>query len=273
MPSIERHVMPLSVSRMFSKRIFDDGLAAVSDRSHPCHHMMARQVEGGIQPVQLPEPFSGNRSTLRLVFIGLNPSLSVDDKDIPRASKEWDFQQFDIYYRRRFASMNRNSHGKPVVSSISGGGAKVPRLWNNIELFGRRFLSDSSAGSFKLGEHAILMDVVHYKSLDGWFGNKEKKKGLFQHQSFFTKALINELAPCVLVPMGNEACRQMCHLLGLESEAQRSITQLNGQTLKARTENREQVLITPIKHLSRPPSREIQAAVGKEIRRSIGKLA
>jgi hypothetical protein len=263
--------MPLSVSPSFSKRVFDDGIAAIHDPRHPCHHMITLQTDQGIRPPQLPEPFFGAYSNLRLVFVGLNPSLSADEV-IPIASPAWDFNRYDSHYRYRFSSANRNAAGKPIVRNHNGH-EKVPRLWNNVELFGRKFLSECADGNFLLGKHAILT-VVHYKSRDGWSGDSaEKKQCLFQHQSALTQALMSELAPCVLVPMGNHPYRQVCLLLGLESDAWRRVTEVTGHTLKAKSKSEEHVLIVPVKHLSYPPSHEIQVAVGREIRRSIGVFA
>lgn len=263
--------MPLSVSPSFSKRVFDDGIASVHDPRHPCHHMITLQTTQGIRPPQLPEPFSGAHSNLRLIFVGLNPSLS-DDEVIPTASPAWDFKRYDSYYRHRFSPANRNAVGKPIIRNHNGH-EKVPRLWNNVELFGRNFLSECADGNFLLGKHAILTEVVHYKSRRGWFGDSAETRSIFDHQSAFTQTLMSELAPCVVVPMGNPAYHAVCRLFGLESDALRRVTEVTGHTLKAKSKSGEHVLIVPVKHLSYPPGHEIQKAVGREIRRAIGVFA
>jgi len=218
----------------------------------------------GIVTPQMPEPFSGERSSQRLVFVGLNPSLS-DDEIIPTAAPEWTFERYDEHYRYRFAAGSRNASGRPVVRSRAGKEA-VPRLWNNIELVGSRFFSGDGNGIFRLGEHAILIEVVHYKSRRGWLGsNAEQRDRVLQHQLGFTQELIKEISPCVLVPMGNLAFKQICSLHGLADLAKRRVTHMTGQLIKAKSVSGEQVLIVPVRHLSYPPSHAVQAAFGRQI--------
>lgn len=106
--------MFFEVPRSFSRRVFDDGHEAIYDRRHPCHHMIRWQDELGIKPYQLPEPFSGRRSEYRLIFVGLNPSLS-ENEEIPVAADDWDLKRYDDYYRARFDPAHRNGDGRIAV--------------------------------------------------------------------------------------------------------------------------------------------------------------
>lgn len=262
--------MTLSVSTAFSRRIFDDGLEAAADPRHPCHHMLMRQMKPGIAPLQMPEPFSGKGSSLRLVFVGLNPSLS-DDEIIPTVDPEWTFERYDEHYRQRFAAGNRNSAGRSIVRSRAGG-EDAPRLWSNIELMGSRYFSGEGTGAFRLGEHALLAEVVHYKSRRGWLGNAAQGRQVLRHHLKFNRDLFDEISPCILAPMGNVAFQQICVLYGLENHARRTITEATAQLLEARSTSGEQVFIVPVKHLSYPPRHAVQAAFGSQICRAIDAL-
>lgn len=115
--------MSFEVPRSFSRRVFDDGHEAIYDRRHPCHHMIRWQDELGIKPYQLPEPFSGRRSEYRLIFVGLNPSLS-ENEEIPVATDDWDLKRYDDYYRARFDPAHRNSDGRIAVRFLDNSNQK-----------------------------------------------------------------------------------------------------------------------------------------------------
>lgn len=242
--------MSLEIPETFSREVFCDGHDAIRDYKagtykHPCHHMIRWQDERGIKPYQLPEPFSGRRSKYRLIFAGLNPSLSENEK-IPVATDDWDFGSYDAYYRARFD--HRNSNGK-LVALLENGNQKIPHLWRSIEAFGRRIFAEE-ANSFELGQHAILLEIVHYKSWRGWLGDTPSEKEiLLKHQSCFTGRLLEEIAPCVLVAMGNIAVRQLIPLLNLPLEAKPQVRKLMGMTFEGqRMPSGARVLVTPTQH-------------------------
>ena len=74
----------IEVSREVSRRIYEDGIAAFRDASHPCHPFVCWQAQHGCPDFQLPEPFSGRGSSLGLVFVGLNPGFT-ENEPIPTA--------------------------------------------------------------------------------------------------------------------------------------------------------------------------------------------
>lgn len=250
---------PVEISKQLSQSVFDDGLAAIDDSTHPCHHMIEWQYREGVKSYQLPEPFSGRRSQCRLIFVGLNPSFSANE-DIPTI--EWAFESYDAHYRARFDATNRNNRGKAVVQFLDGNKPKAPRLWSNIELFATK---RGISSDFKLGEHAILIEIIHYKSKQGWFGTPEQKETILRHQSYFTGKLLDELAPCVLVAMGNSAIGQLIPLLKLPLEPRPHVRKLMGQTFATQSRSGEKVLVVPAQHFSYLPKSEIQDDVARKI--------
>ena len=71
----------MELSRSLSRRVFDDGISAYRNPDHPCHPFVrwqqsyANEKGGPELTFQLPEPFSGERSSLNLIFVGLNRAL------------------------------------------------------------------------------------------------------------------------------------------------------------------------------------------------------
>jgi len=261
--------MSFEVPRSFSRRVFDDGHEAIYDRRHPCHHMIRWQDELGIKPYQLPEPFSGRRSEYRLIFVGLNPSVS-ENEEIPVAADDWDLKRYDDYYRARFDPAHRNSDGRIAVRFLDNSKPKVPKLWRNIEDFGRKHISKSESDAFVLGQHAILLEIVHYKSKGGWLGNTlSEKTSLLEHELNFTGTLLDEIAPCVLVAMGTPVLRQLNRLLDLSLGPEPQVTKLMGKALTGRTPSGARVLVAAIQHLSYPTKRDAQQAVARAICKAI----
>ncbi|QLH40835.1 MAG: hypothetical protein HWD60_20515 [Defluviicoccus sp.] len=114
--------LSLQIPESFSRKVFADGLAAIRDGSHPCHHMIRWQEAHGVAPFQLPEPFSGRRADYRLIFVGLNPSLSFNEK-IPVATADWDCARYDAFYRARFDPAQRRYDGK-IIAHLKDGATK-----------------------------------------------------------------------------------------------------------------------------------------------------
>lgn len=257
----------MEVSRSYSARVFEDGLDAVRDPSHPCHHFAEWQKRNGYEPFQLPEPFSGRSSRLGLAFMGLNPSVTHDEV-IP-CYGEVDFDQYDDYFRARFEADNRDHSGRLIVH-LKAGGLKLPRLWNNLERFGREFLSEFTPGRFRLGEDAILLQAVRFKSTDGWIGDSPTEKFRARaHQKPFTEALIDEGRIRVLVPMGNEALAQLTATLAFEVPVPESAVVATGNTYRGTTSSGTAVLVCPVKHMSYPPAVEAKRALAHAIQRAI----
>jgi hypothetical protein len=163
------------------------------------------QRRNGYIPFQLPEPFSGRRSRTGLVFMGLNPGVTHHEM-IPRYG-EVDFADYHAYFRRRFDDRNRDESGRLVVR-LKPEGSKAPRLWSNLERFGSEYLSELAPEGFRLGDDAVLLQAIRYKSTAGWLGDSviERRRTL-EHQRTFTESLIDEGAIRILVPMRSDVAR------------------------------------------------------------------
>lgn len=258
----------LMVPSSFSRRIYDDGLEALEDPTHPCRHMVEWQFEcNPDQPFQLPEPFSGQQSTLRLIFIGLNPSFSPNEH-FPRAGVGSTFEAYDRFFRNRFAADNRDQRGRLLVRDLDGHARHV-RLWRNIESLGPTL---TGITNFQLGTHALLAEVVHFKSTGGWLGDGVQRERLIRHQSERTASLFETIAPCVLVPMGNQAIAQTFTLLGLE-RAIEPVGALMGRRFETTVKGDAPLQIVPVSHLSWPIQAMHIGAIGRAIQDALHRLS
>jgi hypothetical protein len=100
--------------------------------------------------VQLPEPFSGRRSILRLGLVGMNPGYDPDER-FPIVS--WLSHATHRFFVSRF------DHRGPR-------GALGVRHWDRIESFFR----ENILCCFRLGVHARMYEVNRFKSAgQAWF--------------------------------------------------------------------------------------------------------
>jgi len=253
-----------TVSESFSKSVYTDGIEATKSEGHACWPMYKWQHENGHKLLQLPEPFSGAKATLNIAFIGLNPSISGNE-EIPTVSADWDFEKYDRYYRERFSKSRRDSEGKLCIKENDG--ALVPvKLWNNIERFGKDYLSDMSGGDFQLGEHAILIEAIRYKSTKVLVGgNKREKVQISEDQSEFTQKLIDEGVFSILLPMGNGALNQIRGMLNFEQNVPNRIMKAMGNSYVGKTRAGRLVTVCPIKHMSYHAKRDMKIEVSRRI--------
>jgi|GEM_PF-1424070 len=261
----------MEISRKYCKAVFDDALSAVTDKNHPCHHLVEWQNKEGYRPFQLPEPFSGRKTSLGIAFVGLNPSISHNE-NIPTYSQNasnGDFEKYDEFYRSRFDDKYRDGDGKLFVEDWNNSNHKV-RLWNNIEIFGNQCLA-LKGRSFKIGEHALLIEAVRYKATKGFLGTSKEKKAAMGHQKKFTQDLIDEGKFSVLVPMGNAALRQLSEVLNFEAPPPSAIGQAMGNSYIGKTEKGTTVTVCPIQHLSYPPGIEQKEAVARQIKKALAR--
>lgn len=258
----------MDVSRAYSLHVFRDGLEAVEKHDHPCHHFVEWQRQNGYDPFQLPEPFSGRRSRTGLAFLGLNPSVTHDEV-IP-CYGEVEFDEYDEYFRRRFDDANRDESGRLVVH-LKSGGSKAPRLWNNLERFGSEYLSELAPEGFRLGEDAVLLQAIRYKSTEGWLGDSAtERRRTLEHQRTFTESLVDEGTIRILVPMGNDALLQLTETLSFESDVGASAGGATGNTYIGRTSAGSVIRVCPVKHMSYPPSQEAKSALARQILAAVG---
>ncbi len=263
---------PVVITKSYSKAVYEDALAAVQDRKHPCRHFVDWQKREGYEPFQLPEPFSGNQSKLGMAFMGLNPSIT-EDENIPSLHPKWTFEKYDAFFRSRYNRENRDEKNRIFVTKTDGG-RKLSRLWNNIEKFGKEYLAEVSDGDFRLGEHAVLIQACRYKSKKGWLGDsvmeRERTAG---HQREFTLRLLSECPFRIIVPMGNDAMEQLQTLLRFKKPMPKSVNDAMGNVYTAQTDSRRTIQVIPIKHMSYPPGREAKEAVSRMIKKTLEKGA
>ena len=245
----------MEISKAFSKWVYEDGIAATEDKSHPCRPMVDWQTQNGFTPFQLPEPFTGSKSDLGLAFIGLNPSI-CQSRSIPKATPEWTFEKYDEFYRKRIDNGLRRSDGKL---------AENVKLWNAIERFGNRYLSELIDNSFQLGINATLIEAVRYKSTNRWLGSKTQEAAILEHQHQFTEVLLEDSNCNIVVPMGNDAVRQLNTLLKFSKPIPSKIGEAMGNQYTGETSRGKRLFVCPIQHMSYPPGADKEQMVAEQI--------
>jgi hypothetical protein len=97
----------------------------------------------------------------------------------------------------------------------NGGVRKLSRFWNGLEDFCRKWLTEE----FRLGEHAILIQVVRYKSKGGWLGAPGgERRAIACRERRMTRKLLEDLRPKVIVAVGGKALRELHNMLNFEDE-------------------------------------------------------
>jgi uracil-DNA glycosylase len=254
----------IRVSARVSREIYKDGMAAFRDPAHPCHPFVLWQRKHGCSEFQLPEPFSGRRSTLGLVFVGLNPGFTVD-ADMPTARAKTPFEEYDAFYRKRFEDKNRDEHSR-LFSMRNGDVKKLSRFWNGLEGFCREWLTDE----FRLGEHAILIQVVRYKSKGGWLGvpGGERRRAIACHERRMTRKLLEDLRPKVVVAVGGKALRELHNMLNFEDEPPPRVKDAVGKTFAAQLLGKR-LTICATKHFAYPMRLDQQRLAAAPIREAL----
>ena len=261
----------MEISKKYCEAVFDDAHQAIKNSTHPCHHLVKWQEKEGYRPFQLPEPFSGRKTSLGIAFVGLNPSISHGEK-IPTFNPDLSnngFKKYDEFYRSRFDDKYRDDKRKLFVEDCDNNNHKV-RLWNNIEIFGDQCLALEDR-PFKLGEHALLIEAVRYKTTKGFLGTSKEKQEVMEHQKKFTLNLIDEGIFSVLIPMGNAALRQLGNVLKFEVPPPAAIRQAMGKSYIGWTKKGTRVTLCPIQHLSYPPKLELKEAVAIQIKKALAR--
>lgn len=247
----------MEISKDFSKRVYEDGLSAVEDFNHPCRPMVDWQKENGFDIFQLPEPFSGAKSDLNIAFVGLNPSIS-HSTTIPKATFNSTFEAYDKFYRDRFEFGPRGPKGK-LLENVT--------LWDNIEYFGNTYLSELVTGQFRIGVNASLIEVVRYKSTEGWLGSTGlERRAILEHQRVFSQSLLEDSGCRILVPMGVKAIRQVNDLLTFRKPIPCRVKDSIGQLYVGETRKGAELFVCPIKHMSYHTTKENSAAVARQIK-------
>jgi hypothetical protein len=266
----------IEFSRSLSRHVFDDGIRAYNEVDHPCHPFVRWQQSYAIAQgradltFQMPEPFSGERSDLNLVFVGLNPSFDPWE-EFPTPADS--FESYDAFFRCRFDDEHRNAAGQPVVFDGGPFGERTsrpPTFWRGIERFGNRYLAGELGGSFRLGTDAILTQVVRYKSRDGWMGdNSRDGAAIWRHEAALTRYIIDDLKPDVAVPCGGKALHGLARALNLSQLEELGIGEAIGCAYEAELPCGKVMRICPARHHSRPAPHEQWEATARAILESL----
>jgi hypothetical protein len=129
---------------------------ARSDPGHPCHRVVCVQTSPDLR--QVPEPWSGRLSEVRILFVVANPLLDPDER-FPSA--DWDADALQDFFDNRF-----EKRSKPWTLEVSrvllcdGSYSNAVHTWTEIrnragELLGREPLP---------GVDYAITDLVHCKS-------------------------------------------------------------------------------------------------------------
>ena len=171
-----------SVSSATSRAIYDDVQIAYRDPTHPCHVFADLQPEAGPldnQEWMLPIPFLGASANQGLVFLGLNPSYLKSDSD-PRLDSS--FEEWDRWARDYFQTPAR----------------PWPKLYERYQRVG-----ESAFGpSFGLGRDAIGLECIRFRSAAGQGTTGRESIPVWEHETRFTKQLIEDIQPSVIVTVG-----------------------------------------------------------------------
>jgi hypothetical protein len=247
----------MEFSRCLSRRVFDDGICAYENPCHPCHPFVrwqqsyAKENGGPELTFQLPEPLSGQQSSLNLVFVGLNPGFDPWE-EFPSPADS--FEDYDSFFRCRFDDEHRNAAGQPVVfgrNIYNERTSRSPRFWRGIERLGDRHLSGLLGGSFTLGRDAIITQVVRYKSKKAWKGNnRQERDKIREHEDCMTRCLLDDLKPDVAVPCGVGPMRALARILAVPQLKKGRLGQLIGSAYWAELPCGKVMKICPLWHLS-----------------------
>lgn len=237
----------ITVSRKLSFATYEDGLEAFRNDKHPCHPFVIWQKERGRLAFQLPEPFSGRRSTLGMVVVGFNPAFTSGEV-MPTASPMTSFDEYDRFYRERFDASHRDSRGQLRIA-FSNGQTIWAKNRNNIERFGTEHLFRGEQRFF-LGKHALLIDVVRYKSSECWTGAAHESSTIMQHEREHTRKLLENLKPLVVVPSGGDALMELQAILRFRQVPPPKIMRAVGRSFEAELPSGASIAVCPTAHFS-----------------------
>ena len=128
------------------------------------------------------------------------------------------------------------------------------------------YLSELTTGPFRIGVNASLIEVVRYKSAEGWLGNSgRERRAILEHQHNFSQSLLEESGCRILVPMGVKAIHQLNDLLTFKKPVPSRVSDSIGRLYVGETRNGARLYVCPVKHMSYPTTKENSAAVALQI--------
>lgn len=148
--------------------------AAINNQSHPCHKVVSYQKNSDDR--HIPEPWFGNLSGARVLFISSNPSIDESDgedgENYPRAN--WPDEKIGQWFTRRVDQTwdevpvtFRNSRHKDFNWRCKDGeyrgvgSSNAPQnTWNNLHKVAQQILGEKADPSLNYA----LTEIVHCKS-------------------------------------------------------------------------------------------------------------
>lgn len=148
---------------------------AFADVSHPCNRVVLTQKDDGFR--QLPEPWYGNITSCKVLFISSNPSIDESDRDMAEVfpTESWEDSQIGSWVMNRVidgsadsgVTFNLDGHQnflwKCVDGKFRGQGKKQENsqtTWNGIHKRAIELLGIEANPS----KNYALTEVVHCKS-------------------------------------------------------------------------------------------------------------
>ena len=183
---------------------------AKNDSSHPCHEIVNVQNHNSNE-FQLPEPWNGNITQAKLLFISSNPSI---DESEAYPTVDWPNHRILDFFQNRFHPERKwTEDARRVLTKDGMTYAKrtVP-YWNET----RSMASDAFDRIAIPGEDYSLTEVAHCKSRSRK-GVKSCAKTCFD---LWMSRIISASDARVLIVLGDEAKEMMSEFLDIDPEIQ-----------------------------------------------------
>ena len=180
---------------------------ASGDENHPCHEIVSLQSDS--DEFQLPEPWSGNLESSKILFISSNPSI---DESEAYPNSNWNSDDIIDFFKNRFAENSPwTEDSKRVLTKDMQSYAKrtVP-YWNETKSMAR----DAFGRVAIPGVDYSLTEIVHCKSRSRK-GVKSCAKTCFD---LWMKDIIHLSNAKVLIILGDEAKEMISSYLEMDSK-------------------------------------------------------
>ncbi len=126
---------------------------AKREETHPCYDLVSLQKEG---PFQCPEPWSGDISQAKILFVSSNPSISEDDV-VPIYNCSWSMDDIVGFYKNRF---NGNYISEGTKALKTDGRYINIQYWSFVKKRAEELLKRTPCP----GTDYALTEIVHCKS-------------------------------------------------------------------------------------------------------------
>jgi hypothetical protein len=174
-------------------------------RMHPCRRIVLSQQSKLLKEHQVPEPWSGNISKARLLFLSSNPSIS-DTELYPRWS--WPEEKMRDYFSERFGKWIRD--GLYTLQQNGSYSKSVP-FWREV----RARAAELYERDVKPGLDYALTEVVHCKSRN----NDGVALAVDECANLYLDRVLSVSAAKIIVTLGSVAARVMAEKYRMVSDS------------------------------------------------------